>query len=156
MDPSQEKLKISDDMSAWRAKIETRLFEQIDLAPLVFFRVLFGGIMFWEVTRYYDHGWVERYYTDPSSGESWVVDQTDYLTSRQRRKLPDRPDMILLFCHYLKQELREEGHGDVQIRAVSRVSLNGRAPQLLVDSTRDLTQVERSLMPATWIIPLKD
>ncbi|MFT5365886.1 MAG: vitamin K-dependent gamma-carboxylase [Candidatus Latescibacterota bacterium] len=101
-------------------------------------------------------GEVDVVVTDPSSGKSWVVDQRDYLMSRQRDKMPDRPDMILMFCHFLEDELRGEGYGDVQIRAVSRVSLNGRAPQSLVDSTVDLTRVERSLMPAGWIVPLAD
>jgi hypothetical protein len=34
------------------------------------------------------------------------------------------------------------------------VSLNGRAPQLLVDPNLDLTREQASLLPASWIVPL--
>ncbi len=40
-----------------------RLFEPVDIASLVFFRIAFGSIMLWEVWRYFDHGWIGRYYT---------------------------------------------------------------------------------------------
>ena len=42
----------------------TGLFEQVDAASLVAFRIAFGSIMLWEVWRYFDHGWIGRYYTD--------------------------------------------------------------------------------------------
>ena len=34
------------------------LFEPVDISFLVFFRVLFGGIMLWEVYRYFTYGWI--------------------------------------------------------------------------------------------------
>jgi hypothetical protein len=38
---------------------------------------LFGGIMLWEVYRYFTHGWITRYYVEPVVnftyyGFSWV------------------------------------------------------------------------------------
>ncbi len=42
-----------------------KLFEPLDIASLVVFRVAFGGIMIWEMWRYYDYGWIKRYYIDP-------------------------------------------------------------------------------------------
>ena len=42
-----------------------RLFAPVDIASLVFIRVAFGTIMFWEVCRYFIYGWVERYYVQP-------------------------------------------------------------------------------------------
>lgn len=55
----------------------TPLFRQVDIAPLVFFRIFFGAIMLWEVTRYFDHGWISRYFIDPQFhfkyyGFGWV------------------------------------------------------------------------------------
>ena len=93
--------------------------------------------------------------TDPATGESWTIDQRDYLSSRQRSKIRGRPDMIVLFSHYLKEELRKEGHPNVQIRAEANISLNGRPRQLLIDPTVDLTTVKRSLLPYSWILPLE-
>jgi vitamin K-dependent gamma-carboxylase len=53
------------------------LFEPVDISFLVFFRILFGGIMLWEVYRYFTHGWITRYYVEPALtftyyGFSWV------------------------------------------------------------------------------------
>src|SRR5215212_8675066 len=53
------------------------LFKPVDISFLIFFRILFGGIMLWEVYRYFTHGWIGRYYVDPAVtftyyGFSWV------------------------------------------------------------------------------------
>ncbi|MBK9125756.1 MAG: HTTM domain-containing protein [Chloroflexi bacterium] len=42
-----------------------RLFDPIDIAPLVFFRVAFGVLMLWEVWRYFNFTRIERYYIFP-------------------------------------------------------------------------------------------
>jgi hypothetical protein len=54
-----------------------RLFAPVDVASLVYFRVLFGGIMLWEVWRYFDHDWIRRYWITPTFhftyyGFGWV------------------------------------------------------------------------------------
>ena len=53
------------------------LFNPVDISFLVFFRILFGGIMLWEVYRYFTYGWITRYYVEPVlnftyCGFSWV------------------------------------------------------------------------------------
>jgi len=53
------------------------LFQPVDISFLVFFRTLFGGIMLWEVYRYFSYGWIGRYFVDPVItftyyGFSWV------------------------------------------------------------------------------------
>ena len=53
------------------------LFQPVDISFLVFFRILFGGIMLWETYRYFTRGWIARYYVDPVVnftyyGFSWV------------------------------------------------------------------------------------
>jgi hypothetical protein len=35
-------------------------------ASVAAFRVLFGGLLFWEVLRYFQYGWIERYYITPT------------------------------------------------------------------------------------------
>jgi vitamin K-dependent gamma-carboxylase len=47
------------------ASLAARLFRPVDIGWLVLFRLAFGGIMLWEVTRYLSKGWVERYYVEP-------------------------------------------------------------------------------------------
>lgn len=53
------------------------LFNPVDISFLVFFRILFGGIMLWEVYRYFTYGWISRYFVEPALtftyyGFSWV------------------------------------------------------------------------------------
>jgi vitamin K-dependent gamma-carboxylase len=53
------------------------LFEPVDISFLVFFRIVFGGIMLWEVYRYFTNGWIGRYFVEPVVnftyyGFSWV------------------------------------------------------------------------------------
>ena len=53
------------------------LFEPVDISFLVFFRIVFGGIMLWETYRYFTHGWISRYFIEPAVnftyyGFSWV------------------------------------------------------------------------------------
>jgi len=93
---------------------------------------------------------------EPASGEVWQVDPRDFLTPRQARKMVGRPEMLRLFAHrleYLWQ--REHGPVDVEVRALTAVSLNGRPSQPLVDPARDLTAVGYSLAAADWILPLQ-
>jgi hypothetical protein len=79
--------------------------------------------------------------SDPATGEQWNVNLWDYLTLDQRRQMLIRPHMIIQFAHYLAGRLRSAGHQEVEIRARIKVSLNGRAPQLLIDPNVDLTKV---------------
>ncbi len=48
-------------LAVWRR----RLFQPIDIASLVYFRIAFGAIMIWEVWRYFTKGWISRYWIDP-------------------------------------------------------------------------------------------
>ena len=42
------------------------LFEPVDISFLVVLRILFGGIMLWEVYRYFTRGWIARYFVEPA------------------------------------------------------------------------------------------
>lgn len=59
------------------ASFRARLFQPVDIASLVYFRVAFGALMLVEVLRYFGHGWVREFYIDPSfhfsyTGFDWV------------------------------------------------------------------------------------
>jgi vitamin K-dependent gamma-carboxylase len=47
------------------ASMGRALFAPVDIAALVYFRIAFGLVMFWEVWRYFDHGWIGRYWIEP-------------------------------------------------------------------------------------------
>jgi vitamin K-dependent gamma-carboxylase-like protein len=92
--------------------------------------------------------------THPQSGQTWIVKPQDYLESHQLMKMTTKPELILLFAHYLAEEKRREGYENVEVRARVMVSLNGRQPQLLIDPNVDLAKEDVGLLPARWIVPL--
>ncbi|WP_419191613.1 HTTM domain-containing protein [Engelhardtia mirabilis] len=92
--------------------------------------------------------------TDPATGREWVVDQGSTLSTRQREKVGQWPDLAHQFALITAQRMLEEGLGEVEIRVEALVSLNGREPQLLIDPEVDLVAQPRSLAPAEWIMPL--
>jgi hypothetical protein len=92
--------------------------------------------------------------THPQSGQTWTIKPEDYLKSHQVMKMTTKPELILLFGHYLAEEKKREGYENVEVRARVMVSLNGRQPQLLIDPNVDLAKEELSLLPAPWILPL--
>ena len=64
----------------WRAmagRLLARLFAPRDIASLVAFRMLFGGLMFVSTVRFLFSGWIERFYSQPTFffkywGAGWV------------------------------------------------------------------------------------
>jgi GNAT superfamily N-acetyltransferase len=93
---------------------------------------------------------------DPS--QRGTVDLHDYLTDLQIRKMAQYPDMTLQFARYLETRLREdlELRDDFRIFAITRVSLNGRPFQRIIDPHVDLSDVGRPyLPPGPWIVPLR-
>jgi hypothetical protein len=92
--------------------------------------------------------------THPQSGQSWTIKPGDYLKAHQMMKVITKPDLIVLFGHYLAEEKRREGYENVEVRARVMVSLNGRQPQLLIDPNVDLVKEPLSLLPARFIVPL--
>jgi hypothetical protein len=92
--------------------------------------------------------------TDPQTNQSWIIKPEDYLKSHQLTKMTTKPDLLVLFAHYLADEKKREGYDNVEVRAYVMVSLNGRQPQLLIDPNVDLAKEEVSLLTKPWIVPL--
>jgi hypothetical protein len=94
--------------------------------------------------------------TDPISNKTWEVNSWDYLTPRQREKMATRPDMILQFSQYIAGELRKQGYRQIAVQANVLASLNGRTPQPLIDPSLNLAAQPRTVLPAAWIVPLRE
>ena len=59
------------------AALRSGLLGPVDISSLAYFRIVFGSMMLWEVWRYFDHGWIRRYYIEPQllfkyHGFGWV------------------------------------------------------------------------------------
>jgi vitamin K-dependent gamma-carboxylase len=64
-------------ISDFLKRVCSALFKPVDISFLVFFRLVFGAIMTWEVYRFLRYDWVGRYYVKPAFhftyyGFSWV------------------------------------------------------------------------------------
>ncbi len=94
--------------------------------------------------------------TFPDSGKHRVINPRKYLYRRQWKRMRKQPDLILQFAHFLRDDFEKKGHENVVVTADSRVSLNGRPPQPLIDPTVDLSKVEYAYFRRnTWILPLR-
>ena len=114
-----------------------------------------GHRMAWRMMLRSKSGSIQFKVKDKTTGEEWKVDPYDYLTDKQARKLSVQPDMIWQFAQYLKQEYAQEGI-EVEIYAISRVSLNGSTSQPLVDAGVDLANEPwNTFTHARWILPYK-
>lgn len=60
------------------SRLATALFAPVEIAPLVYFRFVFGALMCWEVIRYFQTGWINAYYIQPQFfftylGFGWII-----------------------------------------------------------------------------------
>ncbi len=93
---------------------------------------------------------------DPALGKAFVLTGAEaVLTDTQRLMMDHDPDLIRQFAHFLRDRLRPAGYGEVQVRAITSISLNGRPAQPLVDPEADLSSIPPQLGAAEWIVPLK-
>ncbi|UZO81339.1 HTTM domain-containing protein [Aquimarina sp. ERC-38] len=77
---------------------------------------------------------------DSSKPTKIRVNQSDYLTQKQQRRVASKPDMIWQFAQYLKKEYQKQGK-DIAVYVTSRVSVNRKKSQPLIDPQVDLTSV---------------
>lgn len=117
--------------------------------------VLWGeqGMRFsWRVMVREKSGSITYHVHSPSRGRTWQTTPHDYLTWRQANEMSGQPDLILQLAHVIAADFRSRGIQDVEVRAETWVSLNGRPPQALIDPTRDLAREHDGLGPASWIM----
>jgi hypothetical protein len=91
---------------------------------------------------------------DPADGSVWEIDPSSMLTPRQAYTVPGRADMIRQFARHLATEFAARGRPNVEVRALTNVTLNGRQPQPFVNPDVDLTREPARLWGTPWILPL--
>lgn len=114
-----------------------------------------GQYFAWHMKLRDKEGDVFFYATDPVSGVTWSINPLDTLTQRQYSSMAGHPEMIHRFALHLAEEQRRAGHEQIQIRAWTPTSLNGRYDQLLIDPTIDLAAQPLDLFHNPWVLPLR-
>ncbi len=108
----------------------------------------------WRVMLMEKAGYAIFHVHNPENGRNWEVNNYDFLTPNQEKMMSTQPDMILQFAHQLEEIYKKEGIQEPKITAEVYVSLNGRASQLFIDSSLDLTKVDEGFAHKDWILPL--
>ncbi len=110
----------------------------------------------WRVMLMEKAGYITYKITDPKTGDTGDIQTADYLTDNQQKQLATQPDLIVQFAHFLKKEYEKKGIANPIITAEAYVTLNGGGSRLFIDPTTDLTKVNDSFAPKTWILPYED
>lgn len=93
---------------------------------------------------------------DLDTNQEWRIRNKDFLSSRQRRKMPNRPDMIVQFAHHLGDKFRSKGHTNLAVYAEVDASLNGRQYQKLIRPDVNLLDVTVFSPSGDFIVPLTE
>jgi len=110
----------------------------------------------WRVMLMEKAGYANFKIVDPDTGKRFYVQNGTFLNPRQEKQMATQPDFILEFAHYLEKFYQRDGIRDPEIYVESYVALNGRSSQPYIDPTIDLTTIQRSWKPKTFILPFND
>jgi len=106
----------------------------------------------WKVMVREKHGSVTYRVKVLSTDKELQISPLRYLTRRQEREMAGQPDLILRLAKHIATDFAARGH-QVEVRADTLVSLNGRRAVPLIDPSLDLTRVDESLAPSNWVLP---
>ena len=110
----------------------------------------------WRVMLMEKMGYTTFKIVDGETGNGFLVDNSDFLTSFQEKQMSFQPDFILEYAHYLGDHFKNQGHKNIQVFATSYVALNGRLSQPYIDTTVDLYKEKESFQHKDWILPFND
>ncbi|MCS7004404.1 MAG: HTTM domain-containing protein [Cytophagales bacterium] len=149
--------------------IQNRTWITISLLTYVAFQLVFPlrcylypGNMYW-TEQGYRFGWrvmlVEKlgdavfFIKDKKTGKEFEVINSEFLNEHQLKQVSFQPDLILQFAHFLKKHYEQQGMKDVAVRAQVYITMNGEKAKLYFDPQLDLTQIQDSWKPYTWLYP---
>ncbi len=156
----------SDEAGGQRILITTCLilFIAIQLA-LPFRYTLYSGNLFWTEQGYRfswrvmlaeKAGYAIFRIKDPISGKEGEITNSDYLTLNQEKMMSTQPDMILQFAHFIRDKYHKKGIKNPIVTVESYVTLNGRGSRLFIDSSVNLSTIERGWHTKDWILPYEE
>lgn len=110
-----------------------------------------GYHLAWRVMLTEKIGWAEFEVTDPVDGRTWLVNPATVLADFQLGPALTRPDLIVATARLIEEDAAAGSGGDLEVRARTVVSMNGRPGQPIVRPDIDLT----GPLPTDWIVPLR-
>ncbi|PKD44470.1 HTTM domain-containing protein [Rhodohalobacter barkolensis] len=110
----------------------------------------------WRVMLMEKTGYANFRVEDRGNGQSFYVDNNEFLTPFQEKQMSTQPDFILEYAHHLEKHYQSKGIEDPGIYVESYVALNGRGSQPYVRDDVDLTEINQSFKHRTWLYPFND
>lgn len=107
-----------------------------------------GHMFSWRMKLRTKKGDVIFYVVDKKTNQVRIIFPQQYLTQKQYQQMVGKPDFILQFAHYLKQQYPQGS-----IHARSKVSVNGKQPLEMIDQSVDLSEKRRQIAVYDWILP---
>ena len=90
---------------------------------------------------------------DKKTKKSKHAKLSNYLTSKQRKKVGCYPDFMWQFAQHLKKEHAARGE-DIEVYVNAKVRINGRPPAQLTDKNVDLANIPwEHFRHSDWILP---
>lgn len=169
-----EYLKVSSDLLHPHKVFQQRIFPTnfIKVFFIVFFAfqilfpfryLLYPGKLFW-TEQGYRFSWrvmlmekagYAQFKVKHTDGNSFIVNNSEFLSPLQEKMMATQPDMILQYAHFLKEKYAKDGE-DPEIYVDSYVALNGRMGTSLIDPTVNLAKVQDSFSHKYWIVPFNE
>ncbi|MDE0472812.1 MAG: HTTM domain-containing protein [Ekhidna sp.] len=109
----------------------------------------------WRVMLVEKTGYANFKIVDRTSGQTFYINNSDFLSPFQEKQMAFQPDFILEYAHFLRDYFSTKGK-EVEVYVESYVALNGRRSQPFIDPSVDLTKVKQSFAHKKWILSFKD
>lgn len=90
---------------------------------------------------------------DGQTGNSYEVNNSEFLTTQQEKMMSTQPDLILKYAHYLADVYVRRGIKKPQVYGEVYVTLNGRRSVPFIDSKVNLADQQLSFKHYKWILP---
>lgn len=110
-----------------------------------------GHMFAWRMKLRSKTGNIHYYVRNKKTHEIRIISPQAYLTSKQYRTLVGRPDHILQFAHFLRDEFNKKLGWNSEVKASSMVGVNGSKMKEMIRHGVDLAQEQRTLGPYKWI-----
>ncbi len=113
-----------------------------------------GHRLSWRMMMHTKSGNLRLVARDPATDRTWVIDQSKWLTPKQRTRVATKPEFLYQLVQILKADFARQGLENVEIYAErSRVSLNGSPASPLYDPEVDLTKVSYdTFWRSPWVL----
>jgi hypothetical protein len=109
----------------------------------------------WRVMLMEKSGNTFFYVKEPSTGKTYEVNNSEFLTPLQDKMMSTQPDLILRYAHYLASVYQQRGINHPAVYADCYVTLNGQRSRPFIDTAVNLAAQPLSWKHYNWVLPYK-